>query len=151
MNRRNISTDNETETIIETHDLDASKEFRRLIKQEYGAVHVLEERRSNVEDRIDRLLSQKQEIERKMREAEKEKDRLDNLLVKNDVMQQIRNNSEYRVKFEERIQILQRAKKEGDTREEIQIAVKRHAELLADELPFGEEKLQTVLKESVSV
>ena len=149
--QRMISTDQETENIIKTHDINASKEFRKYIKNKYGSVKMMENKLEKLKKRQKELLDKKQEIEQENLEIQREIEQLNNILVKSDVMRQIKNNREYRAKLEQKLSVLKEARAAGDSDEEINQAIKKNAKLLSEDLPYSYEKLEKILKDSLKL
>jgi len=146
MQRKQITIDQETKNIIDTHGINASKEFRNFIKDKFGSIEVLEKKLEQKKSEREHFFEKKQEFERKLHEINKEIEDLEHILVKSDVMQHIKQDKIYRSKVNDKVRIIKQAMDEGDSDEEIQAAIEKNAKILSDELPFEQEKLVKVLK-----
>jgi len=149
--QRMISTDQETENIIKTHGINASEEFRKYIKNKYGSVKMMENKLEKLKKKQKELLDKKQEIEQENLKVQREIEQLNNILVKSDVMRQIKNNREYRAKLEQKLSVLKEARAAGDSDEEIKQAIKKNAKLLSEDLPYPKKKLEKILKDSLKL
>ena len=146
MKRKQITIDQETKHIIDTHGINASKEFRKFIKNKFGSIEVLEKKLEQKKSKREHFFEKKQEFERKLHEINKDIEDLEHILVKSDVMQHIKQDNIYRSKVNDKVRIIKEAMKAGDSEEEIKAAIKKNANILSDDLPFDQEKLEKVLE-----
>jgi neutral trehalase len=144
MPRRNITTDEETERLIEAHDINASQAFRSYIKDNYGTIKQLEDKRNELEARKDRLVDEIYQKEKEKASVEKELNRISSLLSENRVVQQIKEDGEARQRFNQAVKIIKREKKveDGTT---VESMAETHAEVISDSFGFDESKIKDAL------
>lgn len=152
-NRTTITLDDETDQIRQEHDINLSAEVREYLKQKYGSVKLLEEKREELEAEKRRELERKQEAERRINEIEDRLSRINNLMTRNDIIQKIKDRPEWQARVQSSVTILRQAKSEGDSREELHQYVEKQAKVCVtgksksdDPIPVEQEAMEETLK-----
>jgi len=152
-NRTTITLDDETNQIRKEHNINLSAEVREYLKQKYGSVQLLEEKREELEAEKRRELERKQEAERRINEIEDRLSRINNLMTRNDIIEKIKDRPEWQARVQSSVTILRQAKSEGDSRDQLHQYVEKQAEVCItgkdsrdEEIPVEKEAMEETLK-----
>ena len=144
--RTTIYLDEEKYNFVKAQDINLSKKVNEMIKNDFSSVEQLEKKKKEIESKVDRKITKKQSLEREIHELKRKKERLRDLLIKNDVMRQIRSNDRWKSKFSGAVTRVQRADDE-------EVAVKKNVDILVEknDFPFSRSKLEKALRSFVGV
>ena len=144
--RTTIYLDEEKYNFIKAQDINLTKKVNEMIENEFSSVEQLEKKKNEIESKVDRKITKKQTLEREIHELKRKKERLRDLLIKNDVMRQIRSNDRWKSKFSGAVTRVQRADDE-------EVAVEKNVDILVEknDFPFSRSKLEKALRSFVGV
>lgn len=151
--RKTIVIDEETKRLLDEYDVNASEEFRKSIKNKFNMIDMLKAKRDRLEARKKEIVEKLSELQLEKNDIEDELRRLDSLITQNKVFERIESNEDYRVKVQEKASYVFEARKQGDSKEEIECAIEKNAELLVEEegLPFSVSDVKEVLRKMSKV
>lgn len=151
--RTTITLDDETSQIRREHELNLSAEVREYLKQKYGSVALLEEKREELEAKKRKELERKQQAERNINDIDDRLSRINNLMTRNDIIEKIKDRPEWQARVQSSVTILRQAKSEGDSREQLHQYVEKQAKVVVEgkdsrdeQIPVDKDAMEETLK-----